>query len=80
MLLNRFAYPCHYADMVLRFARSVPELRIITNYVVDLVHSHGHHLLSEFNYNLLSPENIMLYANAIHRSYLELPWLIGKIL
>ena len=68
MLLNRFAYPCHYADMVLRFARPVPGLRIITNYMVDLVHNHGHHLLSEFNHNLLSSENCMLYANAIHIS------------
>ena len=43
MLLKRFAYPCHYSDMVPRFGRPVPVLSMVTNEVLDYiyrVHSH----------------------------------------
>ena len=35
ILLKRLAYPCRYGDMIPQFRRSVPELSIICNYVLD---------------------------------------------
>jgi len=35
MVLERLAYPCRYSDMIARFGRSVPELSILTNVVID---------------------------------------------
>ena len=31
VFLNRFAYSCHYGDMVPRFGRPVPELCLVSN-------------------------------------------------
>ena len=67
-LLKRFAYPCRYGDMISRFARPVPELCIITNHMLDLVYNQWHHLITRYNHNLLSPANLVLYADAVHRS------------
>ena len=35
IMLKRFAYPCRYSDMIPIFGRSVPELSMISNEVVD---------------------------------------------
>ena len=67
-LLKRFAFPCRYGDMISRFARPVPELCIITNHMLDLVYNQWHHLITRYNHNLLSPANLVLYADAVHRS------------
>ena len=37
MLLKRLAYPCRYSDMITRFGRPVPELCMITNWVMDFI-------------------------------------------
>ena len=38
MLLKRLAYPCCFSDMIeTRFGRSVPELCMITNRVMDFI-------------------------------------------
>ncbi|KAK2564013.1 hypothetical protein P5673_012222 [Acropora cervicornis] len=35
IMLKRFAYPCRYSDLIPIFERSVPELSMISNEVVD---------------------------------------------
>ena len=66
--LKRFSYPCRYGDMVFHFARPVPEICIITNHMIDWIYNRWHHLLTTYNHNLLSPANLMLYADAVHQS------------
>ena len=66
--LKRFSYPCRYSDMVFHFARPVPEICIITNHMIDWIYNRWHHLLTTYNHNLLSPANLMLYADAVHQS------------
>ncbi|XP_074611816.1 uncharacterized protein LOC141866231 [Acropora palmata] len=66
--LKRFSYPCHYSDMVFHFARPVPEICIITNHMIDWIYNRWHHLLTTYNHNLLSPANLVLYADAVHQS------------
>ena len=66
--LKRFSYPCRYGDMVFHFARPVPEICIITNHMIDWIYNQWHHLLTTYNHNLLSPANLMLYADAVHQS------------
>lgn len=47
LLLNRLAYPCRYFDLIYRFARPVPELCTIYNFVLDWIYiNHGHRLTS----------------------------------
>lgn len=66
ILLNRLSYPCRYSDMIQRFGRPVPELSLIANKVVDIIFdNHGHRLLA-WNLDILSPENLQIYAHAIH--------------
>ena len=61
-------YPCRYGDMVSHFATPVPDVCIITNPMIDWIYSRWHHLLSRYNYDLLSLANLMLYADVIYRS------------
>ena len=45
ILLERCAYPCRYSDMIPIFARSVPELCMISNEVTKwMFENHGHRL------------------------------------
>ena len=39
---------------------------MITNHMVDLVYDQWHHLLIEYNHNILSLVKLVQYANAIH--------------
>ncbi|CAB3997309.1 Hypothetical predicted protein [Paramuricea clavata] len=64
--LKRFAYPCRYADLVLRFGRPVPQLCMNTNIVVDDLYERYSHLFQDLDQPWLSPENLQLYATAIH--------------
>ena len=53
--------------MVIRFARPVLELCIITNHVMDLIYNQWSFLLSDFEgRNSLSPQNLTKYAAAIY--------------
>ena len=54
--------------MVFHFARPVPEICIITNHMTDWTYNRWNHLLTTYNHNLLSPANLMLYADAVHQS------------
>ena len=66
IFLKRFAYPIRYGDMIPRFGRSVPELCMISNKVVDLVYDHFHYKLRDLNQPWLSLPELEVYARAIH--------------
>ena len=68
MLLKRMAYPCRYSDMMYRFGRSVPEMSMIVNQVIDYIYETHGHLVTEWNNPLLHPVALQSYADAIHRN------------
>ena len=65
-LLKRFANPCRYLEMVSRFGRPVPELCVISNTVLDMIFEQWGFLLTAFNRELLNPQSLQTYADAIH--------------
>jgi hypothetical protein len=67
MLLRRFCYPCRYSDLVSMFGRPVPELSMITNQVVDFIYDQHAHRLTQWNDQLLSPQCLRRYAEAVAR-------------
>ena len=52
--LSKLAHPCRYADMVLLFGRSVPQLSMIFHRTIDLIDSSHNHRLSDLNPRCLS--------------------------
>ena len=56
--LKRFAYLCRYADWIPRFGRSVPQLCMIANLVVNFFTIH---LLEQ---PWLSPQDLKMYPQA----------------
>ena len=67
LLLKRFAYPCRYQDLMSRFGRPVPQLCMISNQVLNFLHLNWAHLLSNFQQNWLSPQNLEAFAQSIHQ-------------
>ena len=65
ILLKRFAYPCRYSDMIPIFARSVPELNIISNEITDWLYTNHGHRVTHRNHRILSPAMLDVYATAI---------------
>ena len=66
ILLNHLAYLCRYFDMIQRFGRPVPELCMISNQIIDLIFDiHGQRIM-QWNPLVLSPDNLQIYAEAIH--------------
>ncbi|CAB3992426.1 Hypothetical predicted protein, partial [Paramuricea clavata] len=65
MRLRRFCYPCRYSDLVSMFGRPVPELSMITNQVVDFIYDQHAHRLTQWNEQLLSPQCLRRYAEAV---------------
>ena len=66
IFLKRHAYPCRYLDLIHRFARPVPELCIINNFVLKFLYERWGHLFTTMNQQWLSPNNLQVFANAIH--------------
>ena len=66
IFLKRYAYPCRYLDMINRFGRPVPELCIISNYVLNFIYERWGYLLNSMNQAWLSPHNLQLFADIIH--------------
>ena len=65
ILLKRHSYPCRYSDMVARFAKPVPVLCMINNYMIDFIYqSHSHRIL-EWNDSILDPYLLERYSRAI---------------
>ena len=53
MALKRLCYPCRCSDMILRFAKPVTVLSMITKTVVDFIYNmDGHHIM-QWNTELL---------------------------
>jgi len=65
ILLRRFAYPCRYSDMVPIFGRSVPELCMISNTVLEWMYDNHGHRITQWNNDLLNPVQLQLYADAV---------------
>ena len=66
IFLKRFAYPCRYSDMIPRFGRSVPELCLASNYVMDYLYANYHHKLTSLNQPWLAPACLEEFCAAIH--------------
>ena len=77
--LRRFAYPCRYSDLIPRFGRSVPELSMISNLVMDTIYEEHHHRLTQWNNTLLNPPLLESYARAIDSKGSPLPNCFGFI-
>ena len=65
MLLRRFAYPCRYSDLISRFGRPVPEIRMISNEVMEYIYNIHHHRLTTWNDLLLNSVSLQAYADAV---------------
>ena len=65
ILLQRLAYPCRYSDMLPRFGRPVPVLSIISHQVLDYVYDVHSHRITQWNREILSPQDLQLYSDAI---------------
>ena len=66
MLLNRLAYPNRYADQALKFGWRPERISEITNHLLDYIVQKWKHLL-EFDTHRLTREELLEYAQAIHR-------------
>ena len=66
--MKTFAYPCRYSDMIPRFARSVPELCIISNDIMDYLYHNFHHKLTSLNQPWLAPARLEEFFNTISQS------------
>jgi len=65
VFLRRFAYPCRYSDLVPLFGRSVPELSMINNKVLNFIYETHGHRITTWNDRILSPALLEMYANAV---------------
>ena len=66
IFLKRYSYPCRHRDMIPRFARSVPELCMISTYILNWIYDNFCHKLRGYNQAWLSPIKLEEYAAAIH--------------
>ena len=64
--LKRFAFPCHYSDMIPFFGRSVPEFSIISNEITDWLYTNHGHRVTHWNHDILNPAVLVVYATAIN--------------
>ena len=63
---RRFAYPCRYSDLIPRFGRSVPELSMISNHVIDTFYQEHNHRITQRNNTLRNPPLLENYARTIN--------------
>ena len=66
ILLKRLSFPWRLIDMVWAFGRSVPELCLILNHMIDFIPDIHGWWLQGFNQNHLTTDILRLYANMIH--------------
>ena len=66
VLLQRFAYPNRYYDLVPCFGRSVSELCYIFNKMVDIISLRHGYLLQSFEQEWLQSNMLKSYADAVH--------------
>ena len=65
IMLKRFAYLCRYSHIIPIFGRSVPELSMISNEVVDWMYTTHGRKITQWNHDLLNPAVLNEYADAI---------------
>lgn len=65
VLLARFAYPCRYGDLIKMFGRSVPQLCLITSFMIDFVYDNFAYLLSTLDQPWLSTDNLNRFTAAV---------------
>ena len=68
ILLRRLSYPCRYGDLIPRFGRPVPQLSMISNKLVGMLHTRFGYLLRNLDQPWLSRANLKAYADAIHQT------------
>ena len=66
ILLKRLAFPCRYSDMTLIFGRNPIEICLIYNKLISKIYDDHSHRLHSWNQSLLAPQQLTLYADAIH--------------
>ena len=66
IMLERFAYPCRCLDVMLRFAKPVPQLCMASNHVMNLIYTQWNHLLTDLDQPWLSPANLQQFAEMIN--------------
>ena len=79
LMLKLLAYPCQYFDLIPLFGRSIPELCMITNIVLDWFYNVHGFRLSSWNQAFLSPANLEQRAIAITRQGSHLTNCIGFV-
>ena len=68
MLLRRVSYPCRYSDLIPQFGgKPVSVISLITNHVIDYIFETHGHLITERNHNILNPQALQSYADAISK-------------
>ena len=67
IFFKRFAYPCRYADLILRFSRPDPQLCMIANTTMNKIYDNWHHLFTTFQQPWLDCAKLQLYP--IYRWY-----------
>ncbi|KXJ26298.1 hypothetical protein AC249_AIPGENE344 [Exaiptasia diaphana] len=65
ILLRRMSYPFRFSDMIPRFGRPVAELSMITNEVLNFIYDTHGHKISQWNHDILDPQSLEIYADAI---------------
>ena len=67
--LSKLFLLCVSTSKDFHFARRpVPEICLLTNHKIDWIYNRWNRLLTTNNHNLLSPANLMLYADALDQS------------
>ena len=66
ILLKRLAFPCRYSDMTPIFGRNPTEICLIYNKLISKIYDDHSHRLHSWNQALLAPQQLTLYADAIH--------------
>ena len=68
VILKMLAFLCRYSDMMLRFARSVPQLIMICNETIHWLDSKWRLQLTDLNQQWLTLQNLMSFAHSIYQN------------
>ncbi|XP_033109298.1 uncharacterized protein LOC117110643 [Anneissia japonica] len=65
IMLQQYAYPCRYIDVIKTFARPVPQLCLITGQMTNHIYNMFGRLLTDLDQPWLSPVNLEKYTQAV---------------
>ena len=81
MLLRRVSYPCRYSDLIPQFGgKPVSVISLITNHVIDYIFETHGHLITERNHNILNPQALQSYADAISKKGAPLTIVLASLM